>query len=342
MKLLPNGPVLAFGNYELSVNTTAIICVEDFTDMVEGRTSVTDEEDLLSSVLSIVSFLCTCLSILCLIITFLTYCFFPELRTIPGKNNMCLIVSLFFSQCLMQFGMKQTQHTHLCMIIAIFLHFFWLSTFFSMNVCSFHMYRVFVFPLTGAKRVHRWTCFWYACYIFGMSALIVTVYIALSVTVFDSDNLGYTGNGNCFLTSFESVIATFISPVMLVCLSNVIFFVVVAYKIATAPNVPSTRNVRKEYPLYVKLFVLTGATWLLQIIDAFIPLSVFSIISGIMNSSQGIFIFLSYSTNSRVRKFYKDRLSSTRTSDISQRKRGFVEMPNSADCYDEHHQDSGI
>ncbi|XP_021358437.1 uncharacterized protein LOC110453698 [Mizuhopecten yessoensis] len=319
MTLLPNGPVLSFENYEFLANTSVLICVEDFKEMIEGRTSES-EQDLLSSILGVLSFLCTCLSMVCLIITFLTYCFFAELRTIPGKNNMSLIFSLFFSQGLTQFGMIQTKHTIPCTIIAICIHFFWLSTFFSMNICSFHMFRVFVFPLKEVKRAHRWTCFCYVCYIFGMSALIVILYIALSVTVFEVDNLGYTGNGKCFLTSFESVIATFISPVILVCVFNIVFFVVVAYKISTAPKVPSNKNVRQEFPLYVKLFVLTGATWTFQIIDAFIPLSVFSIISGIINSLQGVFIFLSYSVNSRVRKFYKERLSSTRISRVSQKR----------------------
>ncbi|XP_060072452.1 adhesion G protein-coupled receptor L4-like [Ylistrum balloti] len=331
MTLLPHGPVLPFGNYEILANSTVSVCVEDFVAMMDGRTFEKEDQNLLSTILSIVSFVFTCLSLLCLVITFLTYCFFPELRTLPGKNNMCLIFSLFVSQCLTQFGMMRTEHTVPCMIIAVFLHFFWLSAFFSMNICSFHMFRVFVFPLKEARRNHRWTCFWYICYVFGMSALIVIVYISLSVVVFESDNLGYTGNGKCFLSSFESVIVTFISPVVVVCVSNVIFFAVVAFKISTAPKVPSNKSIRQEFPLYVKLFVLTGATWILQILDAFMPLSVFSIISGILNSSQGIFIFLSYSTNGRVRKFYKERLSSTRSTSISN-KREFSAIPKTTSC----------
>ncbi|XP_069131753.1 uncharacterized protein [Argopecten irradians] len=343
VKLLPGGPLLSFGNYELLKNTSLIICVEDFIEMIESRSPVPEGVYDLTFIVQLVSFLCTCLSILCLIITFLTYCFFAELRTLPGKNNMCLIVSLFFSQCLVQFGMNQAQYTTLCVIIAILVHFFWLSTFFSMNVCSFHMFRVFVFPLAEVKRVHSWTCFWYLCYVYGMSALIVIVSITLSTTVFNAEHLGYTGKGYCFLTRFESVITTFISPILLVCLSNIIFFVFVTYKISTAPKIPSTRHARQEFPLYVKLFVLTGATWILQIIDAFIPLSVFSVISGIMNSSQGIFIFLSYSTNARVRKFYKARISSSRVSTASRAKRaGFVQMPDNAGGADEANQDSRI
>ena len=46
----------------------------------------------------IVSVICTSVSLLCLLIVFVTYSCFTALRTLPGLNNMALVLSLFFAQ----------------------------------------------------------------------------------------------------------------------------------------------------------------------------------------------------------------------------------------------------
>lgn len=48
--------------------------------------------------LIVFSLACTILSLICLVLTFVTYCFLPTLRTVPGKNIMVLCAYLFFSQ----------------------------------------------------------------------------------------------------------------------------------------------------------------------------------------------------------------------------------------------------
>jgi hypothetical protein len=92
----------------------------------------------------ILSFVCTVLSILCLLITLMTYCTFPMLRTLPGKNNMALISTLLCAQIIYQFGIGQT-HTGLgCKILGALILFLWLASLFWMNVCSLHMMHVFL------------------------------------------------------------------------------------------------------------------------------------------------------------------------------------------------------
>ncbi|XP_076109556.1 uncharacterized protein LOC143078585 [Mytilus galloprovincialis] len=54
----------------------------------------------------IIMLIFTTLSLLCLFLTFMTYCMFEQLRALPGKNNMCLVVALFFAMAVLEFGMK--------------------------------------------------------------------------------------------------------------------------------------------------------------------------------------------------------------------------------------------
>jgi hypothetical protein len=71
-----------------------------------------------------------------------------------------------------------------------------------------------------------------------------------------------------------AVIVTFLSPITLVCVINIFFFVVTSLKIASTPKIEnesqqSTSN-RVHFVVYVKLFTITGITWVFQIIDSFL------------------------------------------------------------------------
>ncbi|XP_052063034.1 uncharacterized protein LOC127702770 [Mytilus californianus] len=56
------------------------------------------------SVLQIIILIFTILSLICLFLIFITYCLFEQLRTLPGKNNMCLVIALFFAMAFLEFG----------------------------------------------------------------------------------------------------------------------------------------------------------------------------------------------------------------------------------------------
>ncbi|XP_078315118.1 uncharacterized protein LOC111129804 isoform X2 [Crassostrea virginica] len=86
--------------------------------------------------------ICTCISLLCLFLTFIIYCLFKPLRTIPGLNLMSLVFSLFCAQLLFLFTVS-TKDQFWCVAIGILQHYFWLSTCFCLLICCFHMYRVF-------------------------------------------------------------------------------------------------------------------------------------------------------------------------------------------------------
>ncbi|KAJ8304614.1 hypothetical protein KUTeg_018197 [Tegillarca granosa] len=78
-------------------------------------------------------------------------------------------------------------------------------------------------------------------------------------------------------------------------------------KIKTMPKIQSNAHDRNELSIYLKLFTLTGITWLLQVVDSFFIVSALSYIVVILNGFQGLFIFISYTCNRRVIKLYRER-----------------------------------
>jgi hypothetical protein len=186
------------------------------------------------------------------------------------------------------------------------LHFSWLSTFFWLQVCSFHMFRVFTAKvrseLFGNHSMKK--AKFYACYAFGSSTVIVTTNVIVSFIVTNGANSGYD-DVLTLMTYKTSFLVTLIVPLILTCITNIVFYVITAYKIYSTPALEKTSGNRIHFSVYVKLFTLTGLSWILQIIDTFLETSVLSYCVAVLNGLQGLFIFISYICNGRVWDMYQ-------------------------------------
>ncbi|XP_048742845.2 G-protein coupled receptor Mth-like [Ostrea edulis] len=255
------------------------------------------------SPLSILTLVCIIISLICLIITFVTYCMFSSLRTLPGMNNMCLVVSLFLAQLLMI--IRPSFRSKWLSIVSALSHFSWLSTFLWLQVCSFHMFRVF--SAKGQSEFNglqsRKILVQYSVYAYGISAVIVLTNIAITLIVTIGENTGYDKTSALMTYSF-AFIATLIAPLSLVCVTNIVFYIFTAYKIYSTPKIESTTGSKVHFGVYMKLFTLTGLSWILQIIDTFLEMSIFSYLVAILNGLQGLFLMISYVCNGRVWRMY--------------------------------------
>ncbi|KAL3832443.1 hypothetical protein ACJMK2_024085 [Sinanodonta woodiana] len=228
------------------------------------------QTSLMASIYSSFSYVCTVISITCLVITFVTYCLFKTLRSLPGKNNMCLVLCLLCAQILLQFGLWKSHHPIMCQIIAIGIHFFWMATFTSMIVCFFHMYRVFcsnAFATLTNDDSKRFLT-WYIAYICSVPFSLILATTTINYSLSD------------------------------------VFFAIAFQKICSSPIIESNSGDKRNLFIYVKLSTITGIAWPLQVIDAQMELSAFSFFVTFLNALQGMFIFASYICNRRVWKLY--------------------------------------
>ncbi|KAJ8304631.1 hypothetical protein KUTeg_018214 [Tegillarca granosa] len=249
-------------------------------------------------------------SLVCLLVTFFTYCVFPVLRSgARAKQHLMFLIST-----------NPKSVPSFCKAVGVISHFFWLCMFFCMNVCSFHMFHVFAGSLTTGssktKTGNMKVVFRYILYSYGCPMIIVILNILITFFVTGLQNIGY-GNNKCFITSLTSYIVTMLVPVIVLCILNIYFFVVTGYKIKNTPRVQCNQSDRHNFIVYVKLFTLTGISWIFQIIDSFLPLSAFSFIVTIFNGFQGLFVFLSYICNKRVFNLYKTLFKDKRKTDLT-------------------------
>lgn len=306
LTLLRSGSKIDFSRFQLYSDGKARICVDDYL-----KYSTSTEKNIMTHVLVIFTLVCLSISMLCLLFAFVTYCLFASLRSLPGKNNMNLIVSIFLVQLSLILSMFLNQYSSFCTIIAISVHYFMLAMFSAMTVCCFHMFRVFSKLRISDSSLDNKNFIYYIAFTYGFPLIFITSNIVTFLIVTKRQDTGY-GGSRCFVKSQVSFIVTFFVPILCVCIANIIFFVITTRSIRRNPNVSSNQTHRLDTLVYMKLFTITGIMWVLQIVESQFDISWVSFIVTFLNGCQGLFILLSYICNKRVFLLYKGKFTTSR------------------------------
>ncbi|KAK8744451.1 hypothetical protein OTU49_000811 [Cherax quadricarinatus] len=99
---------------------------------------------------------------------------------------------------------------------------------------------------------------------------------------------------------------------------NAVFFLATAYVISTSKEsmlrISSSSHYNKRLQMYVRLAVLMGLTWITGIVAGYLQLESVWYIFVVLNTLQGVFIFLAFTCRSNVlravRKFWQTNLPS--------------------------------
>lgn len=116
---------------------------------------------------------------------------------------------------------------------------------------------------------------------------------------------GYGGSA-CFLPSSIALLWFVILPITLQILFNLLMFSITFHYIRKTPKVESSKD-RNEFSIFLKLFLLTGVSWILLVVDGFFEISLFTFLATIINGSQGVFLFISYVCNKKVLRALKQK-----------------------------------
>ncbi|KAK3590084.1 hypothetical protein CHS0354_041127 [Potamilus streckersoni] len=274
----------------------------------------------------ILSVVCTSISLLCLLLTLIVYLLFPTLRTVPGKNNMLLVINLFMAQAMyLVFVFTPTSVGSICKAVGVLLHFFWLSAIFWMHVCTFHMLKVFVrLNKPNSKTSTSKTIVMYTIIVIVVSGIFVLTNIIKALAESGMVEIGY-GPEICYISSGKMVEFTFALPIGFVVVSNLVMFLVVIFKLRSLPSVEkNVKHDRNNAIIFVKLSSLTGITWIFGFLYVWTDEIVLSYFFIVLNASLGIFIMVSFTLNKRVFDLTKNIFSSNRSMKSGSYLRGTV------------------
>ncbi|CAL1538771.1 unnamed protein product [Lymnaea stagnalis] len=288
------------------------ICI----DLFKMATRVTQSTDIVIQILYYFQVVCVSVSIVCLILSFATFCLFPSLRSLPGLNNMSLCLSLAIAQTCLLITVQNGVHGVLppiyCLLHAIVLHYSWLASFLWMSACCIHMFRVFTchgnqFINTRSDKQRHLK---YCLYAYGVPLLIVAFTLATNAALTSGATLGYDDT-ICFLdtrTSAMNIALSLLLPLCCMVLSNGVLFALTVRGIIHVTKIQETTTRRDSQGVmtYVKLSTLTGVFCIVAAVSVWLNNIPLQFVTSPLMALQGVFVFFSFIVNRRVGKLYSN------------------------------------
>ncbi|XP_046576506.1 uncharacterized protein LOC124284467 [Haliotis rubra] len=304
MQRVGSNETIDISQFEPSTNHTGYVCYTAIFD--NGTTcggSVTLSSTSVSSgTLFYVSMVCLTLTLICLLLTFVVYCIYKPLRTLPGKNRMGLVFTLLVALLLYTLGSARIEQPKMCMVTGIVTHFFLLSSFTWMSICTVHMYVVFKNLLLSrhASYSNRKR---YVLYVFVsiiIPGAIVAGTVAVNHRLSNGQDMGY-GSSICYVSNFYSVLFAVGVPVAIIMAINGGLFVATALTMRKlAKEQLELKSKKSSISLYAQLSILTGITWFFALVSVLVDSEIYKYIFVILCVVKGLYIFVSFVCTKRV------------------------------------------
>ena len=175
---------------------------------------------------TVVSMIGSVLSLIAIIITFVTYFVFPTLRNSASRLIMSLVVALFIGQFLLMFGGGRTENPDACVSVAVLAHYAWLSAFAWMNALAFDLDRTFGNPgnLQAITSNSTKKLILYMIYGWGSPLLIVIPCIAIHFCQCTTIDFHYGSATNCWISDGTANLLTFGTPAAIFLVVNMLLF----------------------------------------------------------------------------------------------------------------------
>lgn len=255
--------------------------------------------------LSSISYIGCSLSVLCLAITLVTFAMLSSVSTIHNQRyhiHANLSFAVLVAQALLLVSFHCQPGTVPCQVLAMLVHYFFLSTFAWMLVEGLHLYSmvVKVFGSEDSKHLYYYGIGW------GLPLLICTVSISSA-----TDSYGTTNN--CWLSLQSGAIWAFVAPALLVIVVNVGILVAVTRVISQiSADSYKVHGDPSAFKLMAKavavLLPILGTSWVFGVLAVNRQAVVFQYVFALLNSLQGFFIFLFHCLlNSEVRAAFKHK-----------------------------------
>ncbi|XP_038073627.1 uncharacterized protein LOC119741801 [Patiria miniata] len=270
---------------------------------------------------AVFSLVCLSISQLFLFLCLLSFCLFPELWTLPGKNLFCSILALFLTQTVFLIGPGSplSQHTvsneDSCLAFAVLVHYLLLAFFFWTNVVSLHFARTFGFKLQMQTRRFRRAFMWYSVYGWGAPAIISGAWVVVHrLLLTGRDTLVIYRHCLPYGVGALLLVAT---PISILMMANAVLFILTVVGIrrtrkSTSMVMKDKRKLERlkmEVALCIKILVATGMTWILIFIFGYAYVDGFSYLFSILISVQGPLLFFCFAFTERVRGMWRIRIS---------------------------------
>ncbi|XP_067138350.1 uncharacterized protein [Centruroides vittatus] len=246
------------------------------------------------------------ISIFSLMLHIIAFCIVPDIRNFSGKNLMCLVTSLLLAYLFFIIGQFTFEHKFACKAIGITTYFFFLVSFFWMNILAFDVWRTLRMA-TAELRVsigNQWKRF---LLYFSYCWLIATAIVTSSVLIDNAETIPkefrpHFGSYYCWFGKSTALLVFFAGPVAYVMITNIILFTLSSRMIlrTTVSSTNKCDSAKRNYKLYLRLALIMGLTWISGLIAGYLDHEIMWYAFIILNTLQGMFIFVAFTCNKKV------------------------------------------
>uniref|UniRef100_H2TIH4 Cadherin EGF LAG seven-pass G-type receptor 3 n=1 Tax=Takifugu rubripes TaxID=31033 RepID=H2TIH4_TAKRU len=233
-------------------------------------------------ILGLVTYCTLCLSMLALILSVLVLSCLRGLKSNTRSIHSNTAAAMFLSELVFLLGINQTEQQFLCTVVAILLHYFFMSTFAWMFVEGLHIYRM----QTEQRNINFGAMRFYYAIGWGVPAIITGLAVGL-------DPEGYGNPDFCWISIYDKLLWSFAGPIAIVILMNGGIFMIVA-KISCSPSQKETKKlpvIATIRDAFLLLLVATS-TWLCGLMAVNNSVLAFYYIFDVLCLVQGLCVML--------------------------------------------------
>ncbi|XP_006170294.1 adhesion G protein-coupled receptor E1 [Tupaia chinensis] len=274
--------------------------------------------------LHIISHVGMIISLVCLVLAIATFLLCRSIRNHNTYIHLHLCICLLLAKSLFFGGADKTDNQLVCALIAGFLHYLFLASFFWMLVEAMLLFLtvrnlkvVNYFSSRNIKMLHL------CIFGYGLPALVVAVAACVQPQ-------GYGMLDRCWLNTETGFVWSFLGPVCTIIMINSILLTLTLWilrqKLSSVnAEVSSLKDTRiLTFKAFAQLFIL-GCSWVLGIFQIGPVAAVMAYLFTIINSLQGAFIFLIHCVlNHQVREEYRRCLTRKRKSSFQSQTSGVL------------------
>ncbi|XP_078090948.1 adhesion G protein-coupled receptor E5-like [Mustelus asterias] len=250
--------------------------------------------------LSTITYIGIILSLLCLLIAIITFIMCRAIQSTRNTIHTHLCLCLFVAELLFLIGLSATGSKAVCGAIAGILHYLFLTCFMWMLLEGIQLYLMMVKVFLSQSLRGKYT---YPV-AYGIPAIIVIISAASNPT-------GYGTREYCWLSLERGFRWSFVGPLCVICLVNLAFLILTIWKLVQKFN-----TINPERPILQKMrifivtafaqLVLLGCSWIFGVFHFQERTIALAYIFTILNSFQGVFIFILHCLNNKqVRDEYR-------------------------------------
>ncbi|XP_067133004.1 protocadherin-like wing polarity protein stan isoform X2 [Centruroides vittatus] len=244
------------------------------------------------------------LSLIMLLTTLTVFCLLQGNETNSNTIHKNLVSSIFVADLIFLIALKtQGNHSYqgfTCKMMAILLHYFFLSEFCWIFVESLHLYRM----LTEMQYINNGQMRIYYFIGYGVPSIIVGLAVGLHADQYGNDIF-------CWLSVHDNVVWSLVAPI---CILIVLVLGMFGYSVHSTVDVKETitdfGNVRTILWVGIVLLPILGATWILAVLCVNESVSALHYTFILFCLIEGIYVFFGYCIiNKKVRLYLQTVVS---------------------------------